>query len=81
MLFILAMDPLQRLLDITTQEGLLHPIGANSVKLRTNMYADDVVLFIRPIPADVANLQQLLHHFGTATSLCTNIHKSEIIPI
>jgi hypothetical protein len=81
MLFILAMYPLQRLLDMATQEGLLHPIGADPVKLRTNLYADDVVLFIRPIPADVAKLQQLLQHFGTAIGLCTNIHKSEIIPI
>jgi hypothetical protein len=81
MLFILAMDPLQRLLDMATQEGLLHPIGADPVKLRTNLYADDVVLFIRPIPADVAKLQQLHQHFGTAIGLCTNIHKSEIIPI
>jgi hypothetical protein len=60
---------------------LLHPIGADPIKLRTSLYDDDVTLFLRPIPADVANLQQLLQHFGMATCLCTNIHKSENIPI
>jgi hypothetical protein len=32
--FILAMDPLQRLLDTVTQAGLLSPIGASPIKLR-----------------------------------------------
>jgi hypothetical protein len=81
MIFILAMDPLQSLLDIATQTGLLHPIGANPIILRTSLYADDAALFFRHLPADVENLQQLLQHFGSATSLCTNIHKLEIIPI
>jgi hypothetical protein len=40
-----------------------------------------VALFLRPIPVDVANLKQLLHHFRTGTGLCTNIQKSELIPI
>jgi hypothetical protein len=81
LLFILAMDPLQRLLELATQEGLLHPIGADPVKMRTSLYADDIALFLHPHVIDVANLQQLLHHFGTATGLCTNFTKSKIIPI
>jgi hypothetical protein len=81
LLFILAMDPLQRLLELATQEGLLHPSGADPVKMRTSLYANDVALFLRPYAIDVANLQQLLHHFGTAMGLCTNFTKSEIIPI
>jgi hypothetical protein len=46
MLFILAMDPLQKLLDMTTQQGLLTLIGANPIKLRTSLYADDAMLFL-----------------------------------
>jgi hypothetical protein len=53
MLFILAIDPLQRILDMATQQGLLTPIGADSVKFRTSLYADDAALFIRPIASDV----------------------------
>jgi hypothetical protein len=32
LLFILAMDPLQRLLELATQEGLLHPSGAERTR-------------------------------------------------
>jgi hypothetical protein len=81
MLFILAMDPLQKLLNMATMVGLVHPIGADPVKIRTSLYADDVAIFLRPIPVDVANLKQILLHFRTATGLCTNIQKIEIILI
>jgi hypothetical protein len=50
------MDPLQKVLDMATREGLLTPIGALPIKMRTSLYADDVVLFLRPIPSDVYNL-------------------------
>jgi hypothetical protein len=81
MLFILAMDPLQKLLDMALQEGLLTPIGSNPIKQRTSLYADDAMLFLITIAADVSNLQHLLNHFGMATRLCTNIEKSEIYQI
>jgi hypothetical protein len=46
MLFILAMDPLQKMLDKATQLGLLTPIGPDPIKLHTSLYADDVMLFL-----------------------------------
>jgi hypothetical protein len=51
------MDPQQRLLDMATHAGLLHPIDADLIKLRTSLFVDDATLFIRPIPDDVENLQ------------------------
>jgi hypothetical protein len=78
MLFILAMDPRQKLLDMATQEGLLNSIRTYPIKMRTSLYADDAMLFLRPIAPDVSNLQQLLTQFGMATGLCTNIQKSKI---
>jgi hypothetical protein len=81
MLFILAMDPLQKILDMATQQGLLSPIGDDAIKMRTSLYTDDAMLFLRPIAEDVSNLQHLLQHFGMATDLCTNIQKSHIFPI
>jgi hypothetical protein len=75
------MDPLQKMLDLATQEGLLTPIGADPVKMRTSLYADDVVLFLRPSALDVSNLQCLLDQFGHATGLCSNIQESEVFPI
>lgn len=81
MLFILAMDLLQQLLQQATVEGLLTPIGESPIKMRTNMYADDIVLFVRPIASDITNLRQILQCFGEATCLCTIFQKSEIYPI
>jgi hypothetical protein len=81
MLFILTMDPLQKLLDIATERGLLTPIGADPIKMRTSVYADDAVLFLRSIAADVTNLSNLLQFFGKATGLLTNITKSKVFPI
>jgi hypothetical protein len=81
MLFIFAMDPIQRMLDLTTQEGLLTPIGAETVKMRTSLYADDDVPFLRPNSSDVSNIKFLLEKFGQATGLSTNFQKSEVFPI
>jgi hypothetical protein len=81
MLFILAMDLLQKLLDKATEAGLLSPIDASPVKMRTSLYADNAVMFLRPIASDVSNLQHLLYEFGKATGLCTNFMKSEVFLI
>jgi hypothetical protein len=60
MLFIFAMDPLQQMLDMTTRQGLLNPIGADPIEFRTSLYADDAMLFVRPIASDVINLWLVL---------------------
>jgi hypothetical protein len=46
MLFILAMDPLQRLLDLATQQGIITPLPQVAAKWRTFMYVDDVAILI-----------------------------------
>jgi len=81
MLFIIAMDPIQRILDRATTQGLLTPIGADPIKIRRSLYADDAALFIKPTQHDLANLQQILQHFGEATGLKTNIQKTELYKI
>jgi exonuclease III len=49
MLFILAMDPLQRLLDLATEHGVLSPLPPAAARWRISMYADDAaILPIRP---------------------------------
>ena len=53
------MDPLQRILDKATQQGLLSPIGADPIRLRTSLYADDAALFVRPTLADLTTVRQL----------------------
>jgi hypothetical protein len=81
MLFILAMDPIQRLFDQATQHGLLNPIGADTIRMRTSLYADDAALFIRPTVQDVTNAQHILSAFDEATRLNTNMQKSELYTI
>lgn len=81
MLFILAMDPLQKALQKATEQGLLRPIGADPIRIRTSLYDDDAALFIRPQMQDLNNLQQILKAFGEATGLQTNISNSELYGI
>jgi hypothetical protein len=47
----------------------------------TSLYVDNVVLFMRPIPSDVSNLNYLLEQFGHVSCLCTNIQKSQVFLI
>jgi hypothetical protein len=81
LLFILDIDPLQRLLNLATEAGILSKVGRNRTRLSTSMYADDAVIFLRPIKEEVATLKHLLQIFGEVTSLRTNIHKSSVAPI
>jgi len=81
LLFILAIDPLQRLLQVATARGLIYEVSRNKARLRTSLYADDAVLFIKPVKEEVARLARMLELFGGVTSLSTNVQKSSVIPI
>lgn len=81
LLFILAIDPLQRLLSTTTDQGLLSKLNGRVARLRVSMYADDAIIFLKPTKRDVANLKDLLARFGQVTGLSTNIQKTSITPI
>jgi mannosylglycoprotein endo-beta-mannosidase len=81
MLFILAMDPLQRLLDKATDQGLLNPIGADTIRMRTSLYAAAAALVIRPTVQDINNVQSILAAFGDASGLHTNMRKSALFMI
>jgi hypothetical protein len=43
MLFILAIDPLQCILDLAARNGILSPVPLTTAKLRTSLYDDDAV--------------------------------------
>jgi hypothetical protein len=46
-----------------------------------SLYADDAAIFIAPSKHDVQNLTAILQGFGEVTGLCTNFHKSSVVPI
>jgi hypothetical protein len=81
MLFILAMDVLHRLITQACTDGLLRPIEPQGVSFRCSLYADDVILFIRPTSQEAVAIKELLTIFGEATGLRTNLAKCSITPI
>jgi hypothetical protein len=69
MLFILAMDPLQRLLQVATEKEILHPISARTKGIKTSLYADDAAIFVSPTKQDITGLKNFLDVFGKASRL------------
>jgi len=47
LLFILAIDPLQRILDLATEARIFTRMIRNRARLRVSMYADDAVIFFK----------------------------------
>ena len=53
MLFILVMDVLGHMVSKAANEGLLQPLSRRVLQHRIPLYADDVVLFLRPEAGDI----------------------------
>jgi hypothetical protein len=81
MLFIIVMDVLGNLFRHAESRGLLHSLGAANVRSRLSMYADDVVLFVKPLDDDLVCTKLILDCFGEASGLVANMNKSCAIPI
>jgi hypothetical protein len=75
MLFILVMEPLQRMLSMATEQGVLSPLQRNTTRMRASFYADDAAIFIKSEADDVQAVQAILKLFGDASGLRTNIQK------
>ena len=60
LLFVIAIDPLQQLLNSATRIGLLHKIRGRGIIIRTSLYADDAAVFVAPIREDIKNLTNIL---------------------
>ena len=81
LLFVIAMDPLHKILELASREGLFHKIRGRGVAVRTSLYANDAAVFMAPIKKDIDNLATILHLFGNVTGLVTNFQKSSVVPI
>jgi hypothetical protein len=57
------------------------PLPLNTTNLRTSLYADDVAIFINPSRDEIVAVKDILHAFGCASGLVTNLEKSSIHPI
>jgi hypothetical protein len=81
MLFILAMDPLQWILHLATEKGIMHPISTRARGITTSLYADDAIIFVALTKRVIKALRAILDIFGQTTGLCTNVLKLEVFPI
>lgn len=81
MLFILAMDVLHRLVAKASADGVLRPLEPHGIKYQCSIYADDVIMFIKPTAQEALAVKEILSIFGEATGLRTNMAKCSITPI
>ena len=81
LLFILAIDPLQCIIEMAAERGFLQPILPKTAKLRCSLYADDAAIFSAPTANDLSRLSRILHIFGECSGLTINMGKTEIFPI
>jgi hypothetical protein len=80
MLFVLAMEVLNRCLGWLEEHGLLSPIDAIEGS-RVSLYADDLVIFVRPLERDLEAVKATLNVFGHASRLFSNLEKSVTTPL
>uniref|UniRef100_A0A8R7PW81 Reverse transcriptase domain-containing protein n=1 Tax=Triticum urartu TaxID=4572 RepID=A0A8R7PW81_TRIUA len=53
MLFLLVMEPLHRLFQRASEMHLLTPLAPSGLRTRISMFADDVMLFLKPHRMDL----------------------------
>jgi hypothetical protein len=75
------MDVLNIMVQRASAEGVLQPLSSRFLHHRISLYADDVVVFLRPNVVDIEAFKEILHLFGEASGLKTNIQKSNVFPI
>ena len=81
MLFILAMEPLHKMFQLAASCALLTPLAKAGMQQRLSLFGDDVMLFIKPIEADLCTSPWILQCFGEASGLRVNLTKSTTFPI
>jgi hypothetical protein len=75
------MEPLQRMICKAEELSILSPVSNRMSRFCCSLYADDVAIFVKPTKQDLDMLCQILFSFARASSLHTNIEKTEIFPI
>jgi hypothetical protein len=81
MLFILIMDVMGHMFSKATADDMLQPLARRALPHQILIYVDDVVLFIQPEENGIALTMDIMHLFGTASGLKTNLQKSNVLPI
>ena len=80
-LFIMIIDVLNAAFQLAEECGLFESLERVGIRHRLSLFADDVVLLIKPIPEEAEAALQLLRVFGEASGLRCNLAKSSASPI
>nr|XP_051201804.1 uncharacterized protein LOC127315350 [Lolium perenne] len=81
LLFIIAINRLQKIFQIATASGFLSPLPVREANFRMSLYADDAIFFLNPVADELDMAFRILHCFGLATGLHINIAKCSVAPI
>ena len=81
LLFVIAMETLTEIIIKAHELRVLENLNGCKPFQRLSLYADDVVLFIRPSRTDIAFVKEVLMIFGKASGLHVNFAKSSAILI
>ncbi|KAK1601250.1 hypothetical protein QYE76_017578 [Lolium multiflorum] len=76
MLFVAAMEALTAMVIKAMEEGLFGDLASISSMQRISVYADDVVLFLKPVCGELWAVKHILSLFGEATGLHVNFRKT-----
>jgi hypothetical protein len=60
MVFILTMDPPQRILELATDQGIMNPISTRARRIKVSLYVDDSTIFVVPSRSDIKALIGIL---------------------
>lgn len=63
MLFILAIDPLQCIIEVAANKGILNPVLPRAASLRCSLYTDDAAIFAAPNSLEINHLHRILCFF------------------
>ncbi|KAK1686028.1 hypothetical protein QYE76_046876 [Lolium multiflorum] len=75
-LFILMMDVFNAVIKFEEENGLFSPFARSGIRHLMSLFANDVVLMIKPVPAEADAARQILHSFGEASGPRCNLAKS-----
>ena len=81
MLFIFTMEPLHKMFEVAMSRGVLTPLARVGMRKHLSIFADDIVLFVKPNLVDLEACKCILELFGEAAGLRINMSKSIALPI
>lgn len=77
----MVMECLSALIRRTDEWSLFSSLGVCNIPHRVSLYADDLMVFLSPTPADLNLMKEILSAYEGASGLACNMSKCQIAPI